>query len=730
MTPQIPPRRSTVSRSLLGGLALISSAFVAASEVHPPVAGASASDWTVYHGDPAGDGVDSSGVSFASPTVAWTSATLDGQLYGEPLELGGRVYVATENDTVYALSVNNGAVLWSTHVGTPVPNNLLACAGDIAPTVGITGTPVLDGSSNEIFVVADELSGGSVRHHLLGLSLDTGSPVLDEVVDPAGSDPTALLQRTGLNIDQGNVVFGYGGNAGDCGNYHGWVISAPTAGGGFTTYAFDGASGQREGAVWMGGAAPEVDGSGNIWVAVGNGSVTSGISSQYDGSDSVTELSPGLNRLQYFAPATWGGQNATDQDLGSTAPALVGNGTVLQVGKSQTAYLLSRGNLGNINGELTSSATCSGFNADGGDAVSGSVVYVPCQGGVEAISTSLSPPSVQVQWQAHVGGPPIIAGGYVWSIGGGNLDALDPASGTVVHQFAVGSEANHFPTPSVGDGLLLAPESNRVLALAGSAATPPPPPPPPSHDSYWLAGSDGGLFAFGNARFYGSMGGQPLNQPIVAMAATPDGGGYWLMARDGGVFAFGDAAFFGSMGGQPLDAPMVGLAPTPDGRGYWAVAADGGVFAFGDASFYGSMGGRPLNAPIVGIAAAPSGGYWLVAQDGGIFAFGSARFAGSMGGQPLNQPVVGLAPDPASGGYWEVAADGGVFAFAAPFFGSTGGLQLNAPVVGMTATPDGAGYWFVASDGGIFSFGDAGFSGSMGGSPLAARIVGMASRGI
>ena len=74
------------------------------------------------------------------------------------------------------------------------------------------------------------------------------------------------------------------------------------------------------------------------------------------------------------------------------------------------------------------------------------------------------------------------------------------------------------------------------------------------------------------------------------MAATADGGGYWLVASDGGVFAFGDARFYGSTGSIRLNRPVVGMAATPDGGGYWLVASDGGVFAFGDARFYGSTG--------------------------------------------------------------------------------------------------------------------------------------------
>ncbi len=237
--------------------------------------------------------------------------------------------------------------------------------------------------------------------------------------------------------------------------------------------------------------------------------------------------------------------------------------------------------------------------------------------------------------------------------------------------------------------------SNPNAPIIGMAAT---------HDGggYWLVGSDGGIFSYGDARFFGSTGALRLNAPIVGLAATPSGGGYWLVARDGGIFNYGDAGFFGSAGSLHLNAPIVGMTATADGGGYWMVATDGGIFSYGDARFWGSTGGTHLNAPVVGMAATPSGGgYWLVASDGGIFSYGDAQFYGSTGALHLNRPVVGMAAAP-GGGYWLVASDGGIFTYGtAPYLGSLGGTVLPSAVVGMAATPSGGGYWLVLGSGAL-----------------------------
>jgi hypothetical protein len=113
------------------------------------------------------------------------------------------------------------------------------------------------------------------------------------------------------------------------------------------------------------------------------------------------------------------------------------------------------------------------------------------------------------------------------------------------------------------------------------------------------------------------------------MAATPDGGGYWLVASDGGIFAFGNAQFYGSTGSIHLNAPIVGMVPTSDGAGYFLVAADGGVFAYGDAVFSGSAGGSAYNPANPAIGVVPdtqlgNGSYWLEFRNGATISYGNA----------------------------------------------------------------------------------------------------------
>ncbi len=435
---------------------------------------AQAGSWTVYHGDPAGHGVAATPGRVNTPFQKWASPALDGQIYGEPLVLAGRVYVATENNTVYALSAATGRVAWSRHLAAPVPASSLPC-GDITPRVGITGTPVIDPARAEIFVVADEETRGRPAHVLAGLSTATGRVEMTRNVDPPGADTAALLQRTGLALAGGRVVFGFGGNDGDCATYRGRVVSVPEAGGRPAMFTVDAKPGESQGAVWMGGAAPAVDDRGHVWVTVGNGSVYKA-SRGFDDSDSVLDLSPSMKLLQYFAPADWAENNSRDLDM-SAEPALLPGGRVLIAGKAGIAYLLDGAHLGGIGGALTSTQPVCGANIDGGAAVAGSTVYLPCVSGILAVRADASPPGLRLLWSSGTGGgPPIVAGGLVWTISqAGWLYGLDPQTGKVRQQAPVGTGANHFPTPSAGAGLLLAPAGNRVVSFLATGARGPGP---------------------------------------------------------------------------------------------------------------------------------------------------------------------------------------------------------------------------------------------------------------
>ena len=228
----------------------------------------------------------------------------------------------------------------------------------------------------------------------------------------------------------------------------------------------------------------------------------------------------------------------------------------------------------------------------------------------------------------------------------------------------------------------------------------------PSGNGYWICSSEGYVFNFGDAQYYGSMGGLPLNQPIVGMAARPQGDGYWLVASDGGIFCFGNAPFHGSMGGQPLNAPMVGMASRADGNGYWTVARDGGVFSF-NAPFHGSAGSFGINN-VVGMAATSANGYWIVASDGGVFSF-NAPFHGSAGGQGLND-FIGMVPRSNASGYWLARANGSIYTYGAVSY--QGGVNEPGQFIGIAAGPSThAGYWLLKKDGAIYSFGDAGYHG-------------------
>jgi outer membrane protein assembly factor BamB len=435
-----------------------------------PVTGsapATGANWPEYGGGAARTGV-ATGVPPAGKLATAWNASLDGAVYGQPLVIGSEVIAATENDSVYALSRVTGKTIWRAHVGTPVPKPPPNGCGNIFP-LGITGTPAYDAGNGLVYAVA-ETTG---YHHLLvALSAATGKVALRRYLDipTSANQPAFNQQRPALAIDDGRVYASFGGLSGDCGPYQGSIISAPLTGSGPLTSWRTPTS--REGAIWAPGG-PVVGPDGNLWVAIGNGAAGAG--QPYDGSDSVTELTPGLRRVAFFAPVTWADDNDNDLDLGSTQPVLAAGNSVLITGKRGSGYLLDAGRLGGIGGQLTQQSICAAF---GGAVVSGPVIYEPCRsGGLAAVRVDAAAKSVTVLWHgpSDSNGSPVLGGGAVWvtaySDSGSapsTLYALNPATGAVRQQISIDAGLPHFSSLSLSGSTAFVSTLTGVTAIVGA----------------------------------------------------------------------------------------------------------------------------------------------------------------------------------------------------------------------------------------------------------------------
>jgi hypothetical protein len=285
-----------------------------------------------------------------------------------------------------------------------------------------------------------------------------------------------------------------------------------------------------------------------------------------------------------------------------------------------------------------------------------------------------------------------------------------------------------------GDNVFAGSTGNTSILVDPPAASPPTPSTSPH--GYWLVGSDGGIFNFGSAGFYGSTGSLQLQRPVVGIVPTADRDGYWLDASDGGVFAFGDAGFFGSITGlglhpagsglpNSLNAPIVGMVPSADGGGYFMVASDGGVFAFGDAHFAGSCPGiGGCSGPAVAVMPDATGnGYWLVTRTGNVYAFGDAPNYGSPGAQSV--PVTSAVRTPNGGGYWILFANGVIAPYgdAGDYGDAAGAFGGLNPAMAIFTTSDGGGYWIASANGTVDQYGDAPNDGGMAGTHLNGSII-------
>jgi hypothetical protein len=407
--------------------------------------------WPTYHTNLARTAVDRTSPPLRGLRRTW-SAQLDGQVYAEPLAVGNRVYAATENNTVYALNARSGKVAWRRHLGMPVDASTLPC-GNITPVTGITGTPAISGDT--LYAVAF-LSG--YRHVLFGLRLHGGKIRLKRNVDAPGSDPRVHQERSALSVSRGRVYVPFGGLTGDCGPYRGRVVSVRAQGKAKKRVFTAGVN--REGGIWAPSGAG-VDRKGNLFVATGNGDATAG----FDFGNSVIRLNPNLGQTSFWRPVNAAELNRNDTDLGSVGPALLGGGRVFAIGKEGVGVILSAANLGGVGGQLFQANVCGG-GAYGGTAYKPPLLLVPCTDGLFALRVNGNSFTTAWKVSSFNAGPPIIAGGAVWSIDidNGILNGYAFDSGRVLTSENLGP-VTHFATPSAGGGRLFAPADTKVVAF-------------------------------------------------------------------------------------------------------------------------------------------------------------------------------------------------------------------------------------------------------------------------
>jgi outer membrane protein assembly factor BamB len=421
-----------------------------------------------------------------SSSPAWNDS-LDGAVYGQPLVYDSRVYVGSEDDTVYALSATTGAVVWKVQVGTAVSTSVVDTAptlgggcGDIDP-LGITGTPVIDTATNTIFAAEETEVGGNswqhIQHWLVAVSITSHKELWHRQIDPPHANDgsyyyiAAEQQRPALTLYDNYIYAEYGGLDGDCGQYHGYVVALPDSGTGtLLTYQVPT---QREGGIWGTGGA-FVSG-GNLYVATGNGS--SNTLADFDEGNSVIELSATLKRVADWAPSDWVTLNDDDWDLGSAGPIAVPGTSLLFVAgkpaaKGSFGDIMRIGHLGGIGHGAFTGGLCPGggvFGADASDVVGSRIyVYAACGSGTVAVQIDASAMTFKRVWTPSTGspnGPPVVAGGLVWALdwNGAELYGMNPTSGHVVVQRNTDA-VEHFATPGVGDDRVFVPTDNGVEA--------------------------------------------------------------------------------------------------------------------------------------------------------------------------------------------------------------------------------------------------------------------------
>ena len=450
--------------------------------------------------DPAMTRASVGGTAFHRDTTF--NGALTGDVYAQPLYFEDPsgpdlVIVATELNTVYALSAVDGSVVWQRSLPAAVVSSTLPC-GNISPSHGITGTPAIDAAGRALYLSAMVNVGGQAHQQAFGLSLDDGANLPGWPVDMNVSARAGTITfpnnvqgaRSAVSLMGGRAYFPYGGLAGDCGAYRGWVVGIPTANPGSVTAWTTRAA---MSGIWaVGGLAS--DGA-SLYAATGNGPW----GSSYGDQESVIRLGAGPTFSQqnqdFWRPTNWASLDQSDTDISGSGPVLVDlpgstpSQLIVQLGKDGNAYLLNRNSLGGDGAQIgqlhiasnsiiqaaavyrTSQGTYVAVSANGTGCPAGATG----QGLIGVKVSPGSPPTLSIAWCAVSPGrsSPIVtttdgsSESIVWTVGNfdGRLRGFNGDTGQLLYTSTdVMSGLHSFMAPILAKGRIFIAGDDRVYA--------------------------------------------------------------------------------------------------------------------------------------------------------------------------------------------------------------------------------------------------------------------------
>jgi hypothetical protein len=371
-----------------------------------------------------------------------------GSVWSQPLYVAsgvggkGTFYVADDADNVFALDETTGTIVWSVVIDTPATSYGSGCGNDPGggggPTsyIGVTGTPVIDLPSRTMFLVAVHAAGTNMpisTYKIHAISIDTGAeqtspagwPIDMSTVTSAGGvvfNPQPQIERGALALVNNFLYVPFGGEDGDCGNYHGWVVSVPiTNPAGVTGYT----TATTQAGIWaVGGLASDgID----VFATTSNGNATP----PWSGNEAVLRFHDGSvfsnATTDYFAPSNWAWLDQNDLDLGGCGPLVIDiagttpSSLVVAYGKSGVVHVLDRANLGGVAAGATGMAVNTG---------QGVYSHAATQGAGQGMAGSIRNAPVAYTVTPETG-PPVTYTAFGGPCAGGDLLALQFAtSGT------------------------------------------------------------------------------------------------------------------------------------------------------------------------------------------------------------------------------------------------------------------------------------------------------------